>query len=361
MDSANIISATERRLHFNIAAAPTATPSSSQRLRGSLRMPFSSGLNQHVDAVRVQNLDWSISLGLVPDDDFALLNALERCQFEQLAALVHRDCSFEALALIANLYTSIFVLDDMLDDERSMIGCSVELAEHVAEYLSAAVADEPRPRLRADVPSYEVIVAVGDAFVDLAERLMAFAGREGLDRYVDGMRLYLRGCVMESHRRTDRVTRLADYINVRLQISAVYACLDCGAIAEDVRVPDAIWNDPAFDRMRAACNLCVSYVNDIFSYAKESSAGEVSNIVTVNRMVYGMSLPEALVASSDANDDVVQDYVVAKHEIQSRHHIDASTHRYIRMMENWMRGNFDWYSQDRTERYTDYLTTAIPA
>ena len=354
MDSANIISATERRLPFSISAA-------SQRLQGSLRMPFSSGLNEHVDRVRMQNLDWSISLGLVPEDDFALINALERCQFEQLAALVHHDCSLEALALIANLYTAIFVLDDMLDDERSMIGGTVELAEHVTDYLSAAVADEPRPRLRADVPSYEVVVAVGDAFVDLAERLMASAGREGLDRYVEGMRLYLRGCVMESHNRTDRVTRLADYIDVRLQISAVYACLDCGAIAEDLRVPEAIWTDPAFNRMRAACNLSVSFVNDIFSYAKESSAGEVSNIVTVNRMVYGMDLPDALLASSAANDEVIQNYCDAKQELSSRHQLDYSTRRYIRMMENWMRGNFDWYSQDRTDRYTDYLTTAIPA
>jgi hypothetical protein len=86
MDSANIISATERRLHFSISAA-------SQRLPGSLRMPFRSGLNAHVDHVRVQNLDWCVSLGLVPDDDFALLDALGRCQFEQLAALVHHDCS----------------------------------------------------------------------------------------------------------------------------------------------------------------------------------------------------------------------------------------------------------------------------
>ena len=45
----------------------------------------------------------------------------------------------------------------------------------------------------------------------------------------------------------------------------------------------------------------------------------------------------------------------------SRHRIDASTHAYVQMMQGWMRGNFDWYNERRTERYTDYLTTAIPA
>jgi hypothetical protein len=78
-------------------------------------------------------------------------------------------------------------------------------------------------------------------------------------------------------------------------------------------------------------------------------------------MVYGMSLCEALVAASGANDQVIQDYFDAKQELGSRHCIDHSTRRYSRMMENWMRGNFDWYSEQRTDRYTDYLTTALPA
>ena len=36
-------------------------------------------------------------------------------RFEQLGALCHRDCSREALELITNCHTAIFVFDDMLD------------------------------------------------------------------------------------------------------------------------------------------------------------------------------------------------------------------------------------------------------
>jgi hypothetical protein len=93
--------------------------------------------------------------------------------FEQLAALVHHDGSREALELIANLYTSVFVLDDMLDDERALIGGTVELAEHVAAYLSAAVAAEPRPRLRAGVPSYEVIEGSVNVFMGRARGVVS--------------------------------------------------------------------------------------------------------------------------------------------------------------------------------------------
>lgn len=354
MDQANVISATQRRLNFTISTTR-------QQLRGSLRMPFAGGLNPHCEAVGRQNLDWAVSLGLVPRDDFDLIDGLRRCQFEQLAALVHHHCDRAALELITNLYTAIFVLDDMLDDQRSMIGCTVELAEHVAAYLSAAVADEPRPLLRFDVPSYERVVAVGDAFADLAQRMLELTDRAGIGRYVDGMRLYLYGCVMESHKRVHRVTRLADYVDVRLRISAVYACLDLGAVAEGFVVPDAIWHDDAFARMRAACNLSVSYVNDIFSYAKEANAGEVSNIIVVNRMLHGTSLHEAFEASIAACDQVIATYLDARTELASRHRFDASTRAYLGMMQSWMRGNFDWYNELRTARYTEYLTTAIPA
>jgi hypothetical protein len=356
MDRPNIISANQRRLRFSISTTR-------QQLHGSLRMPFRQGLNRHLQAVSVQNLDWALGLGLVPYEDQALIDGLRRCQFEQLAALVHHDCSREGLELIANLYTAIFVLDDMLDDERSRIGSTVELASHVAEYLAATVANERRPRLRADVPSYERVVAVGDAFADLAVRMLELVDGD-LDvfgRYVDGMQLYLHGCVMESAKRIERVTRLADYVDVRLRISAVYACLDCGAIAEGLQVPNTIWNDPAFARMRIACNLSVSYVNDIFSYAKEEHAGEVSNLIVVNRMVSGSSLAEAFEASIATCDEVMADYLDAKLELISRYMLDDSTRGYIRMMEGWMRGNFDWYNELRTARYTEYLTTAIPA
>lgn len=354
MEPVNVVAANDRGIPFTIV-----TPT--RELSGNLRVPFRSGFNVHVDHARAQNLDWSLRLELVPEHDFGLIDGLRRCQFEQLAALVHHGCSHEALALIANLYTAIFVLDDMLDDARSTIGCTVELAGHVAEYLCAAIADQPRPQLRADLPNYARVVAVGDAFADLAVRLSSYADPIGFERYVEGMRSYLVGCVIESQRRLVRVRSIADYVQVRLRISAVYTCLDFGAIVEGCTVPAPVWNDPAFRKMRKACNLCISYVNDVFSYAKESQAGEFSNIVTVHRLVHGLELEQALAAAIDMNDRVVADYLAAKQRLGERQVIGRSTRRYIRLMENWMRGNFDWYHQQRTDRYTQHLTTAIPA
>jgi germacradienol/geosmin synthase len=341
MDTATIISTSERRIRINVQGPWGSLP-------GSLRLPFRSGINPHVDDVREQNLAWSIEIGLVEEDDDAMIDAIDRCRFDQLAALCHRDCSLEALQLITNCYTAIFVFDDMLDDAKSEIGSSEVLAHHVTAYLSAAVADEARPPLREDVPSRARIIAVGNAYANVARRLLRYTDRAGIRHYVAGMRQYFEGCVMESRKRNKRMAHVADYTIVRLRCSAVYPTLDIGAIVE------------GFEVMRSATNLCVSYVNDVFSYAKESSAGEFSNLVTVYQS-YGMDLRDAMAAAMATNDRVVEEYFEAKAYFQRDNQMDEATRGYVKIMEDWMRGNFDWYHQRRTERYEHCLTAAIPA
>lgn len=350
----NVISASERRINFGVPMPWGTIP-------GSLRLPFHSGLNPHVEEAGARNRAWVSHTGLIPESNVQLADALARCRFEQLAALVHRTASIEALELITNCFTAIFVFDDMIDDASSEIGRSMELAAHVTAYLGAAVADEPRPRLRRDIPGYEQVIAVGNALANVAQRMLGFTDRRGIAEYVAGMRSYLMGCVLESERRNHHVRSVADYTAVRLRCSAMYPCFDAGAIVEGYEVPEAIWNDPAFQIMRRSTNLCVSYVNDIFSYAKESHVGEFSNLVVVQQMLYGQTVKEAMRASMAINDGVVGEYLTAKDVLRSRHEIDDSTRGYIRMMEGWMRGNFDWYSELRTARYTECLTTAIPA
>lgn len=354
MDTATIISTSERRIRINV-------PGPWGSMAGSLRLPFRSGVNQHVDSVQQQNLAWAIEVGLVNEDDHALADALVRCQFEQLAALCHRDCSLDALRLITNCYTAIFVFDDMLDDASSEIGSSEELALHVTAYLSATVADEPRPELREDVPARGRIVAVGDAFANVAKRLLRYTNHHGLRHYVNGMRTYFEGCVMESRKRNDRMQHVADYTIVRLRCSAVYPTLDIGAIVEGFEVADELREHPAFEVMMSSTNLSVSFVNDIFSYAKESSAGESSNLVSIYRDAYGMDLRAAMDAAMTTSDRVIEEYFEAKAHFELEHEVDADTRGYIKIMEDWMRGNFDWYHQRRTERYECNLTAAIPA
>lgn len=343
-----IIHTTEQRHHFSLSIP-------GQQLRGSLNLPFAAGLNPHVDAARIQNLAWAAEYHL------ACGEVIARCQIEQLAALGHHACGFEDLAHIANFYTTLFVLDDMLDNKQSRIGSNVELTEHVTRYWLAAAGGGSRPSLRPDVPEARRVVNVGDALADLGRRLLTKTDRRGIRHYLDDLAVYLDGCVRESRRRTDCFTSVEDCVELRLRVSAVYACIECEAIIEGCPVPDAIRGDSAFACMRRACNQCVSVVNDIFSYVKEARAGETCNAVIIHQMIHAMSPGEALEASIELSDRAVREYLEAKQELESRHRIDTAAGGYIQMLENWMRGNFDWYDETRTRRYADCLTTATAA
>ena len=218
---------------------------------------------------------------------------------------------------------------------------------------------ETRAQLKLDFP---ILSDVGNAYANVAQRLLRYTDRRGLRHYVDGMRNYFLGCVMESTKRNQRMAHVADYSVVRLRCSAVYPTLDIGAIVEGIEVPDAVREEPAFEVMRQATNLCVSYVNDVFSYAKESSAGETSNLVIIYEQA-GMDLRDSMQAAMVTSDRVVEEYFEAKAylEAELEDELDQATRDYIKVMQDWMRGNFDWYNDLRTDRYTDFLTTAVPA
>ena len=76
---------------------------------------------------------------------------------------------------------------------------------------------------------------------------------------------------------------------------------------------------PQSTSSRPATNLCVSYVNDLYSYAKESSAGEFSNLVTVYADAYGMELRDAMEAAMTTTDRVVEEYFEAKAHLETSH------------------------------------------
>src|SRR5690554_4912285 len=70
METATIISTSERRIRIDV-------PGPWGSMRGSLRLPFRSGINPHVDAVREHNTAWIIESGLAAADDYPLIDAIQ--------------------------------------------------------------------------------------------------------------------------------------------------------------------------------------------------------------------------------------------------------------------------------------------
>ena len=323
----------------------------------SLLLPFGSAVNPNAGAVGRCNVDWAVERRIIDPGNHRQIDALRRCHFEQLAALVHRKSSADELELITNAFTAIFVVDDLLDSAVSDIGVSEELSSHMTGFLLAALSDEPLPVLHPDLPCREQIIALANGFTEVTLRLRTIISRPRAHIYFDEMRQYFRGCVMESRSRRLPKSDFLDYEGVRLRCSAVFAAMEFGALVDGVDLPPELRSDPDMQAMRKATNLCVSYVNDLFSYAKEEANGEFSNLVKMHRLVYDMDLRTAMRASAAVIDVHVANYLEAEQRFLARVPRTPEVDGYRELMRSWMRGNFDWYD-GRTDRYRDYLSTA---
>ena len=104
-------------------------------------------------------------------------------------------------------------------------------------------------------------------------------------------------------------------------------------------------------------NLSVSYVNDLFSYKNDVHLGEVSNLIMVLEAVDGLTRAQAFKRACYICDLVVLQYF---HQKRACGQLDDHAQQGMILMENWMRGNFDWYMSG-TGRYVNVMLTHTPS
>lgn len=331
---------------------------------GSIIMPFASGRNPHTDAVATANAAWIVEHGLLEPDTPAFLK-FGAAGFEELAGLVHREDDFDILLLAANYITALFFLDDMVDAAGSRVGSEPELVRRMAAFMSECVHTGLAPRSLVasewTLPAghAEKLAAIGQALADVTRRLRALPHGLDIGHYLREMDEYLQGVVMEAdHRRHEHAPHhgfetISEYEAVRTKFSAMYACVEFGALLRGLAPSSLARNSQPYRRMVRNTNLCVSYVNDLFSYKKEFLLGESSNLVMVLEHTDGFTRAAAFRRACKISDLVVLQYLDDK---QLCSDLDVDAFAGMELMEAWMRGNYDWYV-GRTFRYVDVLST----
>lgn len=329
-------------------------------------MPFEAGLNEHIDDAQSHNSEWLEALRLATPN--VQLN-VGKAAFHHLAALVYREEDEVGLQLATNFITFLFLFDDMADSSQSTIGANVEVMTQATDVLMKGVeghwsspgdADhiDVSPRLRRKIERLQ------NALADITARMKSFTidgAAPDLTYYVEAMREYFEGNIAEAQSRCEARGQyfradIWSYTNLRLAVSAVHPCLELGCITRRFQVSRQARDAWQFKAMRRACNLSVSYVNDIFSYRKEALAGETSNLLIVLASSGGYaSSQQALDKSCQVCDDVLFDYFAAGEALTKA----AGVEQYARLMESWMRGNLEWYLA-RNERYLGSSSTDVP-
>lgn len=307
---------------------------------GSLSYPWPARCNPAADRAEIAAERWVSRHGMLRDSTTAA--RFRSVGVGKLAAMAYPDAAPRLLELIAQVMAWIFIQDDVYD---------------------TAPAKEQRPaRLESLFECYLTVLRTGVApngaepsvmaLADLARRLAELGSSGWYLHFTETMRrFWMDGVVVETYYRGRGISPdPASYMAMRVQTVGVYICLDLLELTLDEELTPEVREDPILRRITWLTSRIIAYVNDVFSYEKERSVGDVNNYLHVTQRFEPMSL-RALVDHTirvhdreleqlDQLDGTVRDYGPRMRRL---------VERYVDGCRAWMAGSLAW--QWKSSRY----------
>lgn len=278
-------------------------------------------------AVTTANAEWTRRFALAPDEHALARHARIGCG--SFASHTYPRATDPVVCLGADLITWLFLFDDRFGEatgtESSADPGGFESYERALRTL--------------DVPANAT--AFHRALVDIAERGTALANAAWLSRFADSIASYFRGCLMEGPYRNGRGTpTLAQYRDLRTLSVGAYPVFDLIELASGQILSDHEVNCPEVvgGRELAAC-LC-AWVNDVYSYPKETVARDPLNLVSVIMNERGLGSEEALSSAVALFNAELEHFCELVHGAKSRS--TTSIAAYLNGLEDWVFGNRTW-------------------
>ncbi|TDC01148.1 terpene cyclase [Nonomuraea longispora] len=306
---------------------------------------FPCEVNAHVEHAREHLRAWVHHTGLVHKESSK--ERFDRADFGWFAAMVYPTADAARLALLADWFGWLFLVDDQLDDGE--VGRRPEQMMEVFTEIHAVMTSPDLGQAIARRPGVPVVVS---SLADLWRRTADGASPRWQRRFAE----HLVDCLTTAatweagNRVTGTVPDEATYIINRRHIGAIYVCMDLIEIVAELDVPTEIYDSPQFiATLDAACNV-VCWTNDVYSLEKERARGEVHNLVYITEQRQGLSQEEAMARVCTAISAETELFLTKEQELLrafDRH--SATLSPYLAGMRTWISGNLAW--SRRTERY----------
>ncbi|MEV6160775.1 terpene cyclase [Streptomyces sp. NPDC052052] len=306
--------------------------------------PFPRRTNPHVGHTRVHLDSWIRNTGLVNHD--SARKRFEQADFGSFVGMVHPTADRESLALVADWFVWLFLVDDQLDD--GVLGHSPERVRDVVAVMRSLIDGTGTGALPdEDLPAAVVALA------DLWERTTPNAAAHWRARFAQHLTTYLMTATTweTGNRAAGVVPSEETYIAKRRHTGAIHVCMDLIEIVAGIEAPESIHDDPRFvTAVEASCNV-VCWANDVYSYEKEQMLGEIHNLVHLVRHHRGYGKQQALEHVCTRIATETDRFLSAEAALLSAYpQLSWMLTPYLDGMRSWMRGNLDWSRQ--TPRYS---------
>ncbi len=296
-----------------------------------LYCPFPARINRHAEEVGQHTLTWASRYNLL--GDAAIAHRLQAVRVGWLVARAYPSVAPDALLLLADWCTWLFLQDDQCDEKG--VGRDPERLAALHHRSLAVLGGAPL--CRSDLP-------LTIALADLRERIARRASERWWTRFLRSVADAFAASVWEAGNRLNGLVPDIDtYRDKRPLTGGLYTLVDLAEVTEKLYLPPDV-HDHATTRLltRHAVNA-VCFANDIVSLAKELKQGDVHNLVLVLRHHQAIPLQQALLRAAALHDATVRAFVeLMLHLPPVSQEVQPHMDRYVAMLQAWMRGNLDW-------------------
>lgn len=295
--------------------------------------------SDQIEQAEAHSLQWAVTFQLVQPQSKQLAR-LTAARLAWIAGRINPDFRFDQLTLFTDWLTWLICYDDLCDGEA--LGRDPVAWGALIQRLMAAVEGSHKPA-PTDALAY--------ALADLGRRLRGRTSTRWLDRFAHDLKQTFQANRWEAALRADGTPPdLATYTKMRLLTSAIAPCLDLMAICAGVD-PQAEWLSHAYlQQLEKMTSNHICWVNDLFGLAREIKENNPNNLVLVLQRERRLSLQAAVdQVAALCNAEMKAFLALADHFSTEEEGLTTGCQRYIQRLQNWMRGNLDWYAQ--TERY----------
>jgi Terpene synthase family 2, C-terminal metal binding len=288
-----------------------------------------------VNALIEHTLEWASTRGLLPDEPEAAVKARSH---GMLAARCYPTASYVRLAIISDFIN--WLLSDDACENLSLNGASPQEVHAFLKQIYAVIGlpDTQREEGFSGAEPFQ------EALREIWSRIVQASIPQWRNRFTRHVANYIEGCVWEaSNRHVGQMPSRAVYQSMRSHTSGMYLFWDFIEFAGDFLLPDAVVEHPMVAELARTANIVVAFVNDIFSLPKESSKGDIHNIVLVLQQEESLTREEACLRAVELHDAHVRHYCALETLLPSfGAQIEQHLARYCEGLRIWMRANYDW-------------------
>jgi 5-epi-alpha-selinene synthase len=253
------------------------------------------------------------------------------------AAYTYPEGPNEVVRLGARLIAWLFLFDDGVGEggaDRDMRSLMARLATYEGVLRTGRMPADATPFHRA----------LGDLRADA----LSMGGPEWLERFADSMARYFDGCVLEMpYRRAGTCPTIEEYRKLRSWSIGTLPVFDLIELRQPRPLTAAEAESPALAELRELAALLCAWVNDVYSYAKETKDSDPLNLVAVIAGQYRLSITEAFGAAAEIFNADMEDFDLRSSELAVAASSSDALRAYVRGLADWVHGNTAWTGVSR--------------